>query len=76
MEPGEVVLQEQVIEDELASGLTLVVWRTSDGEGRIRVTGADLPYGNRDFQFDQSGALIGTGTSVADACPSPLRVVS
>lgn len=75
MEHPRIVLQEQVIEDSLASGLSLTIWRTPDGEARIRVTGADLPYGNRDFQFDESGRLVGTGTSVSDACPSHLRLV-
>jgi hypothetical protein len=74
MNPSSVVLQEQVIEDSLASGLTLTIWRTPSGEGRIRVSG-DLPYGNRDFQFDSSGGLVGTGTSTVDACPSPLRLL-
>jgi len=76
MDPSDVVLREQVIEDSLGSGLTLTVWRTPEGEGRIRVSGADLPYGNRDFQFDTEGRLVGTGTSTTDPCPSHLRLVT
>lgn len=75
MDQSPVVLHEQVIDDSLVSGLTLAIWRTPTGEARIRVTG-DLPYGNRDFQFDANGCLVGTGTAVSDACPSPLRPVS
>lgn len=73
--PTAIALQEQIIEDSLVSGLTFTVWRTQDGEGRIRVTG-DLPFGNRDFKFDENGRLVGTGTAVADACPSHLRLVT
>jgi|GEM_PF-1411944 hypothetical protein len=69
-----VATQEQVIDDTRASGLTLAFWRTPGGEGRIRITG-DLPFGNRDFQFNESGELVGSGTGVAGACPVNLRVV-
>jgi len=72
-QPGVVVIREQVINDG-PSGLTFIIWRTSDGEGRIRVVG-DLPFGNRDLQFDSDGNLIGRGTSVVAACPTGLRVV-
>jgi hypothetical protein len=68
-----IAIQEQVIEDH-PSGLTFTIWRTPDGEGRIRVSG-DLPLGNRDFQFDKRGRLVGTGTSVGGSCPSHLRLV-
>jgi hypothetical protein len=70
-----VVVREQVIDD-LASGLTLYFWRTSDGEGRIRITGDALPFGNRDLQFDAEGCHVGSGTAVGDACPlKGLRLV-
>jgi hypothetical protein len=69
-----VQIREQVIDDSGASGLTSAFWRVPDGEGRLRVTD-DLPFSNRDFQFDESGKLVGTCTGVAGACPDYLRVV-
>ncbi len=70
-----VILKEQVIEDVGASGLTFTVWRTPDGEGRIRISGAALPFGNRDLHFSTQGEMIGAGTSLVDACPVTLRLL-
>lgn len=67
-------IEEQVVDDSEVSGLTLTFWRTPSGEGRLRITG-DLPYGNRDFQFDCNGELAGTGTATGSACPTSLRIV-
>lgn len=69
-----VQIQEQVIHDE-ASGVTLSIWQTPSGEGRIRIAGPTLPL-DRDFQFDADGNLVGTGSAVASAAPTRLRVVS
>ena len=57
-------IREQVIEDK-ATGLTIIFEVVSSGEGRIRLRGSILPFGNRDFQFDSNGELIGTGTGLA-----------
>ncbi len=72
MNSHEVVLQEQVIQDE-PSGLTLTIWCTPDGEGRLRIEGLPLELA-RDLQFSPEGVLVGSGSSVAGGCP--LRVVS
>jgi len=48
-----IVLLEQVIRDEV-SGITFYIWRTPDGEGRLRLQG-DFPYGNRDLHFAEAG---------------------
>ena len=54
-------IKEQVINDEV-TGLMLILRVTPDGEARIHLLGAILPFGNRDFQFDRDGILAGTGT--------------
>lgn len=69
-----ILIREQVIAD-VVSGLTLTIWRTPDGEGRIRITGDDLPHGNRDLQFDSLGVLVGMGTAVSEPFPSSLRLI-
>jgi hypothetical protein len=60
------LIQEQSIRD-VPSGITIDVWHVPGGEGRIRLTG-DFPFGNRDFQFDEAGTLVGTGTALGGAC--------
>jgi len=54
-------IKEQVIND-LVTNLTLMFRVTPDGEARLHILGDDLPFGNRDFQFDTNGVLAGTGT--------------
>jgi len=56
-------IKEQIIDD-LVSGLTLVFRITPSGEARLHLLGDNLPLGNRDFQFDRSGELAGTGVSL------------
>lgn len=56
-------IKEQTIDD-LVSGLTLVFRVTPSGEARLHLLGDNLPLGNRDFQFDGSGELAGTGVSL------------
>ena len=53
-------IKEQVIND-LVTGLTLIFRVTPSGEGRLHVIGESLPFGNRDFQFDVNGELVGRG---------------
>jgi hypothetical protein len=69
-----VELQEQILNDAGVTGIILTIWRTANGEARIRLTG-DLPFSNREFQFDAEGRLVGTGTSVGESCPSHLQLV-
>ena len=58
------IIKEQIIED-LPSGLTIIFEVVSSGEGRMRLRGSNLPFGNRDFQFSSEGELEGTGTCLA-----------
>jgi len=57
-------IKQQIIKD-LPSGLTIIFEVVSSGEGRMRLRGSNLPFGNRDFQFDSNGELVGTGTGLA-----------
>lgn len=60
-------IKEQVIND-LVTGLTLVFRITPSGEARLHLSGDNLPFGNRDFQFDSEGRLAGTSTGLNGAC--------
>jgi len=70
-----VEIQQQIINDVEVSGLSLTFWRTQTGEARLRIEGDHLLFGNRDFQFDSNGHLVGVGTA-AGSCPTYLQVVS
>jgi hypothetical protein len=70
-------IKEQIIEDPV-SGLTFqfVAMPGSDAPFRLRLYG-DLPYGNREILFDETGAEAGAGTALQGACPpSWIRRVS
>ena len=56
-------IKEQIIND-LVTGLTLIFRVTPSGEARLQLLGDNLPFGNRDFQFDKDGRLAGTGTGM------------
>lgn len=56
-------IKEQLIGDPV-TGLTLLFRVTPDGEARLHLLGDNLPFGNRDFQFDINGKLAGTGTGI------------
>jgi len=56
-------IKEQYIND-LVTGLTLIFRVTPSGEARLQLTGDNLPFGNRNFQFDKNGKLAGTGTGL------------
>jgi len=60
-------IPEQIIEDP-ATGLTFQFEVVPDGELRLRVFGETLPYGNREFQFNQEGERVGAGIFVAGQC--------
>lgn len=63
-------IKEQVIND-LVTELTLFFSVTPDGEARLKVIGDNLPFGNRDFQFDKNGELAGTGTGLCSCKYKP-----
>ena len=58
-------IKEQFVNDEV-TGLILIFRVAPNGEARLHIGGESLPFGNRDFQFDSNGELIGTGTSWGD----------
>ena len=57
----EIKIKEQIIND-LSTGLMLTFRLTPSGEPQLHLIGDILPFGNRDFQFNANGELIGTGT--------------
>ena len=60
-------IKEQLIND-LVTGLTLIFRVTPNGEASLQLLGDNLPFENRDFQFDRDGRLTGTGTGVRSCC--------
>lgn len=60
-------IKEQIIND-MVTELTLIFSVTPNGEARLQLLGDNLPFGNRDFQFDKNGRLAGTGTGLNGTC--------
>lgn len=58
-------IKEQFINDAVTD-LMLIFRVTPSGEARLHISGSSLPNGNRDFQFNKDGELVGTGTGL---CP-------
>ena len=58
-------IKEQMIND-VVTDLMLVFRVTSSGEACLHLVGSILPFGNRDFEFNVDGELVGTGTGL---CP-------
>lgn len=58
------VVGEQVISDPVAN-LTLQFTVSRTGHLRMRLWGDQIPFGARDFRFDKTGVLTGTGTPVS-----------
>ena len=54
---------EQTVEDKICN-LIIKFYILPSGEFKMTIFG-DMPFGNRDFVFDKSGNLSGTGTSVS-----------
>ena len=67
---------EQIIEDPV-SGLTIQFSLAPGTDAPVRVSiHGDLPYGNREFLFNDKGAEAGAGTALAGSCrPSWLKEV-
>jgi hypothetical protein len=60
-------IKEQIINDE-TTGLMLIFSASPTGqESRLQLIGECLPFGNRDYQFNRKGELVGTGTGL-DGC--------
>ncbi len=67
-------IREQLIEDPV-SGLTLQFDRLDNGTTKLLIYG-DLPYGNREFIFDERGEQIASGVALGSVCrPSWIRQV-
>jgi len=67
--PQTLKIKEQLINDAV-TGLMLIFRVTPSGEARLHISGSNLPYGNRDFQFNKDGELVGTGTGL---CPCKIE---
>jgi len=57
------LIKEQWIND-VVTDFMLIFRVTPSGEARLHISGSNLPYGNRDFQFNKDGELAGTGTGL------------
>lgn len=69
-----VAIREQIIDDPV-SELSFQFEAMPDGTARLRVFG-NLPFGNREFVFDQDGQEAGAGTALTGSCqPTWLREV-
>jgi hypothetical protein len=67
-------IREQIIEDP-ATGLAFQFEVMPDGSHRFRIFG-DLPFGNREFIFDDTGVEAGAGTYTSGMCrPAWLTVL-
>ena len=62
-------IKEHLINDAVTD-LMLIFRVTPSGEARLHISGSNLPYGNRDFQFNKDGELVGTGTGL---CPCKIE---
>jgi hypothetical protein len=54
-----------------ASGLTFEFAVAPDGTMRLRVYGDRLPFGNREFVFNDAGLEAGSGTFLGPCRPGP-----
>ncbi len=69
-------IREQIIEDPV-TGLTIQISHKpgSDAPFRLSIFG-DLPFGNREFLFNENGEEAGAGTALNGSCqPSWLREI-
>lgn len=67
LNPQTLKIKEQLINDAVTD-LMLIFRVTPSGEARLHISGFNLPYGNRDFQFNKDGELVGTGTGTLCPC--------
>jgi hypothetical protein len=66
-------VKEQIIEDP-ASGLTFQFEVMPNGTSRFRVLGSQLPFGNREFVFNDVGEKCGSGTATKGECRSRVEL--
>ena len=74
---GTLKIKEQIIEDPV-TGLSFkfIVVPGSTARYRLRIFGS-LPYGSREFLFDEDGAEAGAGTAMGGSCrPSWLQEIA
>lgn len=64
-----VTLREQIIFDAV-TGLTIDIRATEIGGAEICVYGENIPFGNREFAFDETGIKYASGTATMP-CPLP-----
>jgi hypothetical protein len=62
---AEWIVAEQIVEDPVTE-LT-IQFLVLNGQPRIRLWGANLPFGNREILFEQGGGVVGTGTGICAA---------
>ncbi len=67
-------VKEQIIEDPV-TGLTFQFEVMPDGEFKLRVFGACLPLGNREFNFDEQSKWVGSGTFTGHCRPIWLQEI-
>jgi len=65
---------EQIFTDR-AAGLTFQFEVMPDGEQRLRVFGEALPFGNREYFFNEAGARAGSGTATGLCRPAWMEQV-
>ena len=63
-----VKVKEQLIEDGLVSGLTLMIKANKGGGFGLFIKGDTIPFKNRDFGFNEKGECIGRGTGMCEEC--------
>lgn len=54
-------IQEQKIEDS-TNDMTVEIIANDDGEASVILWSPNLPYGNREYQFNKNGQYVGAGT--------------
>ena len=69
------VIKDQVIEDP-NNNMTIQFEVVADGTTRLRIFCDALEFGNRDFAFDLSGELVGSGLAINPTRPTFMVDVS
>lgn len=67
-------IREQIFTDR-ATGITFQFEMMPDGEPRLRIFGDALPFGNREYFFNERGAKAGSGGATGLCRPAWLEEV-